>query len=86
MRRSNVTTASLATLSVIVLASATTLAAEQVKIEGLIVGRSGDEIVVQFGSGAELAFQLTDTTKVSLTLSVVEGPVNERSREPGLQP
>lgn len=40
-------------------------AAEIVKIEGHIVGRSGDEIIVQFGSGAELAFQLTDRTKVS---------------------
>jgi hypothetical protein len=39
--------------------------AENVKIEGLIVGRSGDEIIVKFGSGAELAFQLTDRTKVS---------------------
>lgn len=39
--------------------------AEQVKIEGLIVGRSGDEIVVKFGGGAELAFQLTERTKVS---------------------
>lgn len=27
--------------------------AENVKIEGLIVGRSGDEIIVKFGSGAE---------------------------------
>jgi outer membrane protein OmpA-like peptidoglycan-associated protein len=39
--------------------------AETVKIEGFIVGRSGDEIIVKFGSGAELAFQLTDRTKVS---------------------
>jgi OOP family OmpA-OmpF porin len=36
-----------------------------VKIEGHIVGRSGDEIIVQFGSGAEMAIQLTDRTKVS---------------------
>jgi len=40
-------------------------AAEAVKVEGFIVGRSGDEIVVKFGSGAELAFQLTSRTKVS---------------------
>jgi outer membrane protein OmpA-like peptidoglycan-associated protein len=39
--------------------------AENVKIEGLIVGRSGDEFIVKFGSGAELAFQLTDNTQVS---------------------
>jgi hypothetical protein len=41
------------------------LHAENVKIEGLIVGRSGDEIILKFGSGAELAFQLTDNTQVS---------------------
>ena len=40
-------------------------AAETTKIEGLIVGRSGDEMIVQFGSGAELAFLLDDNTKVS---------------------
>jgi outer membrane protein OmpA-like peptidoglycan-associated protein len=43
----------------------TLVAAEDVKIEGLIVGRSGDQIVVKFGSGAELTFQLTDSTEVS---------------------
>jgi hypothetical protein len=35
-----------------------------VKIEGIIVGRSGDEVIVPFGWGAELAFQLTDNTQV----------------------
>ena len=39
--------------------------AETTKVEGLIIGRSGDEMIVQFGGGAELAFQLTDNTKVS---------------------
>ena len=43
----------------------TLLAAETVKIEGIISGRSGDEIIVRFGGGAELAFQLTDNTQVS---------------------
>lgn len=52
-------------LAVIALVVALAAAAETVKIEGYIVGRSGDEIVVKFGSGAELAFQLTDRTKVS---------------------
>ena len=52
-------------LSFLVLVLASLLAAENVKIEGLIVGRSGDEIIVKFGSGAELAFQLTDNTQVS---------------------
>jgi OmpA-OmpF porin, OOP family len=40
-------------------------AAETVKIEGIIAGRSGDEIIVQYLNGADLAFQLTDTTEVS---------------------
>jgi OmpA-OmpF porin, OOP family len=40
-------------------------AAETVKIEGIIAGRSGDEIIVQFANDADLAFQLTDTTEVS---------------------
>jgi hypothetical protein len=43
----------------------TLLADETVKIEGIISGRSGDEIIVRFGGGAELAFQLTDNTQVS---------------------
>jgi outer membrane protein OmpA-like peptidoglycan-associated protein len=47
------------------LALVATLAAETVKIEGYIARSSGDEIIVKFGSGAELAFQLTDRTKVS---------------------
>ena len=34
---------------VIVLALAPAVAAETVKIEGYIVGRSGDEIIVKFG-------------------------------------
>ena len=65
MSRSKVRIASRATLLVIVLAFATALSAENVKVEGLIVGRSGDEMIVQFGSGAELAFMLTDSTQVS---------------------
>jgi len=32
-------------------------AAETVKIAGIIVGKGGDEVIVLFGSGAELAFQ-----------------------------
>jgi len=52
-------------LVVLFLAFVAAATAETVKIEGHIVGRSGDEIIVQFGSGAEMAFQLTDRTKVS---------------------
>jgi len=55
------------------LALAPAAIAETVKIEGFIVGRSGDEIVVKFGSGAELAFQLTPLTKVS-DIGELHGP------------
>jgi outer membrane protein OmpA-like peptidoglycan-associated protein len=66
MRRSNLQKiASRIVLCVIVCAFSATMAAETVKTEGFIVGRSGDEIIVKFGGGAELAFQLTDRTKVS---------------------
>jgi hypothetical protein len=51
-------------------------AAEIVKIEAIIVGKSGDEVIVPFGSGAELAFQLTDNTQVSQ----VGGPFNARRK------
>lgn len=49
----------------VVIAFTITAAAESVKVEGLITGRSGDEMIVQIARGAELAFQLTDRTKVS---------------------
>jgi len=49
----------------VVLGFNTVLAAGTVKIAGLIVGRSGDEMIVQFGSGGELAFLFTDSTQVS---------------------
>ncbi len=52
-------------LCAMVLAFHTAVAAEKVKIEGFIIGRSGDEMIVQYGGGAELAFQLNDNTKVS---------------------
>ena len=37
----------------------------KININGLIVGRSADEMIVQLGSGAELAFLLTDSTQVA---------------------
>jgi OmpA-OmpF porin, OOP family len=48
----------------IVLAFSTALAAQVVKIEGIIKARSGDEMIVQVNESAEQAFLLTDTTKV----------------------
>lgn len=52
-------------LSLLVFGFALTMAAETVKIEGLIIGRSGDQVTVQFGGGAQLTFVLTDRTEVS---------------------
>ena len=49
----------------VVLAFSTTAFAEPTKVEGLIVARSGNEIIVEYMKGAELAFLLTDSTKVS---------------------
>jgi len=51
-------------LSIIVLAFATALTAETVKIEGLIKARAGDEIIIQVNELAEQAFLLTDQTQV----------------------
>jgi outer membrane protein OmpA-like peptidoglycan-associated protein len=45
----------------------TAMFAQDVKIEGVIVGRSGDEIIVRYRDNAEIALQLTDSTKVSQT-------------------
>ena len=50
---------------VLLLLPASMAADAKTKVEGFIIGRSGDEMIVQFGSGAELAFQLTDDTQVS---------------------
>jgi outer membrane protein OmpA-like peptidoglycan-associated protein len=48
-----------------VTALSSVLFAEKVKVEGLITARSGDEMIVQIARDAELAFQLTERTKVS---------------------
>jgi OmpA-OmpF porin, OOP family len=50
---------------VLLLLPASMAADAKTKVEGFIIGRSGDEMIVQFGGGAELAFQLTDDTQVS---------------------
>jgi outer membrane protein OmpA-like peptidoglycan-associated protein len=54
-----------AVLFVFVVISSSLLAAENVKIEGFVVANNGDEMVVKFGSGAELTFVLTENTEVS---------------------
>jgi outer membrane protein OmpA-like peptidoglycan-associated protein len=51
-------------LFVIVLAFSTMMAAQVVKIEGMIKSRNGDEMIVQVNELAEQSFLLTDETKV----------------------
>jgi OmpA-OmpF porin, OOP family len=66
MNRSRMdTSTSVAVLSLLVLAFITPTAAETTKVEGVIVGRSGNVMIVEYTSGAELAFLLNDSTKVS---------------------
>src|ERR1700757_4660549 len=59
--------ASLAAVFVMVVLFRTATLAEPTKVEGVIVGRSGNEIIVEFMQGTELAFLLDDSTKVSQT-------------------
>jgi outer membrane protein OmpA-like peptidoglycan-associated protein len=66
MRRSSLKkVASSMVLGGIVLALTAAISAQNVKIEGLIIGNDNDQITVRFGSGAELTFVLTDSTEVS---------------------
>src|SRR3954451_2140075 len=62
--------------------------AEETKIEGVIVGRSGDVIIVEYMQGAELAFHLDDATKVSQTGGVFKTRRTDKSMAalvPGLK-
>ena len=56
--------ASRMTLSVVVLAFSAVMAAQVVKIEGMIKSRNGDEMIVQVNEFAEQPMLLTDQTKV----------------------
>jgi outer membrane protein OmpA-like peptidoglycan-associated protein len=56
---------SLAVFSALVLAFITPTLAEKAKVEGVIVGRSGNIMIVEYAQGAELAFLLDDSTKVT---------------------
>src|SRR5215470_20103893 len=89
MARSNLNrTASLAVLSVIVLALSTAVVAENIKIEGLIVGRSGNIMIVEYLQGAELTFLLDDNTKVSQVGGVFKARRTDKSMAaliPGLK-
>ena len=62
--------------------------AEPTKVEGVIVGRSGSEIIVEFMQGAELAFLLDDSTKVSQTGGLFKARRTDKSMAaliPGLK-
>jgi OmpA-OmpF porin, OOP family len=62
--------------------------AETAKVEGVIVGRSGNVIIVEYLQGAELAFLLDDNTKVSQTGGVFKARRTDKSMAaliPGLK-
>ena len=68
MHRSSIHRAtSLAALSVVAILFTPAILAAPTKVEGVIVGRSGSVIIVEFMQGAELAFLLDDNTEVSQT-------------------
>jgi outer membrane protein OmpA-like peptidoglycan-associated protein len=62
--------------------------AETAKVEGVIVGRSGNEIIVEYLQGAKLAFLLDDSTKVSQVGGVFKARRTDKSMAaliPGLK-
>ncbi len=66
----------------------TAAVAEATKVEGVIVGRSGSEIIVEYMQGAELAFLLDDNTKVSQTGGMFKARRTDKSMAaliPGLR-
>ena len=73
---------------VLVVLLRTATLAEPTKVEGVIVGRSGSEIIVEFMQGAELAFLLDDSTKVSQTGGLFKARRTDKSMAaliPGLK-
>lgn len=80
--------ASLVAVFVLVVLLRVAVQAEATKVEGVIVGRSGSEIVVEYIQGAELAFLLDDNTKVSQTGGVFKARRTDKSMAaliPGLK-
>jgi OmpA-OmpF porin, OOP family len=72
----------------LVLVLDTVTVAETAKVEGVIVGRSGNEIIVEYLQGAELAFLLDDNTKVSQTGGLFQARRTDKSMAaliPGLK-
>jgi outer membrane protein OmpA-like peptidoglycan-associated protein len=79
---------SLSVLSVLVFGFITTAIAETTKVEGVIVGRSGNIIIVEYLQGAELAFILDDSTKVSQSGGIFKARRTDKSMAaliPGLK-
>jgi len=80
--------ASLAILSVIALTLSTAVMAENIKIEGIIVGRSGNIMIVEYLQGVELTFLLNDNTQVSQVGGVFKARRTDKSMAaliPGLK-
>ena len=80
--------ASLVAVLVLVVLLRTATLAETAKVEGVIVGRSGSEIIVEYMQGAELAFLLDDNTKVSQTGGLFKARRTDKSMAaliPGLK-
>lgn len=76
-----------AMFGLVVLLRTATLAATT-KVEGVIVARSGSEIIVEYMQGAELAFLLDDSTKVSQTGGLFKARRTDKSMAaliPGLK-
>jgi len=80
--------ASLVAVFVLVVLLRTATLAETAKVEGVIVGRSGSEIIVEYLQGTELAFLLDDSTKVSQTGGMFKARRTDKSMAaliPGLK-
>ena len=79
---------SMIAMFVLVVLLRTATVAETTKVEGVIVGRSGNEIIVEYIQGAELAFLLDDNTKVSQTGGMFKARRTDKSMAalmPGLK-
>jgi len=80
--------ASLVAVLVLVVLLRTATLAEPTKVEGVMVGRSGNEMIVEFVQGAELAFLLDESTKVSQTGGLFKARRTDKSMAaliPGLK-
>ena len=60
--------------------SSMTVAAQSVKVEGVIKGRSGDTMIVQTSESPNLAVLLTDNTHVGQVQGVLKARRKEMSR------